>query len=315
MSGIYVHAQILNTLLTQCWLRETPAWISYTVLVVIPILLAWLHMRLRALLGLLASLVCVVLLWTISVVAFSRGWWFPMLAPLVAVVVTTLGVEGYHFFRSHLLLGRFVAPEVADAMLGIPTPGMAQEEREVTIIFSDIRGYTTLSETMAPSDMVELLNEYHSRTLEIYQKHGGRCLSYYGDAQMILYGAPARKEDHAMAAVRAACEVQAVLLDLAERWKKRNLESFEVGIGICTGKVYMGLVGSQEHMEYTAIGDAVNTASRLQGLSRELDSPILASESTVLLAGARVAAEPLKAVALKGKAQSVMTYRILGFRP
>lgn len=316
MAGIMIHANILNGLLTGARIVAAPDWAYLLCLILFPPLLAWPLSRMRALPGLAVALAVLAIYTVIVAYAFSHGLWIKWVAPAVAIVLATVAVEGFHFVRSHYLLGRFVAPEVADALLarGGSLESMTHE-KEVTVVFSDIRGYTTLSETMAPSEMTALLNEYHSHTVPLYQKHGGRCLDYLGDAQMVVFGDPYHAEDHAAAAVRAACDVQDAIADLNRQRETEGRAPFDVGIGLCTGLVSIGTVFAADgHAQYTAIGDPTNTAARVQGLSRDLDSKVLAAESTVKSAGDAIEVEPLKEVMLKGKAKPLMVYRVLGYR-
>ena len=316
MSGGMIHVNVLNGLLTGASIEEMSPGFYYLTIILLPLLVAVPLSRMRALPGLVLAFTVLVAWWAVVAYAFSRGIWIRGVAPAVSLVLTTLTVLGFQFLRTHFLLGKFVAPEVADAILrrGGDLSGMS-EEKEVSIVFSDIRGYTTLSETMEPAEMQALLNEYHTHTVAVYEKHGGRALDYLGDAQMVLFGDPLHKHDHAAAAVRAACDVQDTIEALNARREKEGRAPFDVGIGVCTGVVAMGIVGADKgHAQYTAIGDAVNTAARVQALSRELDSKILATESTVKSAGDAIEAEPIKAVSLKGKATSTMVFRVLGYK-
>ncbi len=310
--GIYVHADILNTLLTQCWLQEMPQPLYLFSIVLLPLLVALRISRMSAWSGLTVALGSMLGYSALTIFAFAHGFWIKAVAPCVGIFLAAGIVFCYQTLRSHNLISLFVTPEIARRMLATGGDTSVIEERVITVLFSDIRGYTTLIEKMFPRDAMELLNEYHTITIDIYERHGGRCVSYYGDAQMVLFGAPLDNKNHAAAAVRAALEAQQALVDMRARWQERARATFEVGIGICTGPAACGFVGSAGHREYTAIGDSTNTAARIQALSQQTQSPVLASEETVKEAGDAIRAEPLEPVMLKGKTEPVMIYRILG---
>src|SRR5262249_27100495 len=186
------------------------------------------------------------------------------------------------------LLGKVVSPEIAaellrkDAILG-------GEEREVTVLFSDLRNFTSMSEKLAPQEMLEILNRYFTGMSAIIEKHGGVVDKYMGDALMALFGAPLADPDDADRAMQAALEMTEALDDLNRRWQKRGLPTIGVGIGINTDIVVAGNMGSETRLNYTVIGDGVNLASRLEGLTKtaEYEARIIISGSTLANAKTR----------------------------
>ncbi len=184
------------------------------------------------------------------------------------------------------------------------------EEREVTILFSDIRRFTNMAEGMPPARVVALLNEYFSRMIGIITAHEGMVDKFMGDAVMALFGAPVHLGDEALRSVRCALEMQAALREINQAREAAGEPPFAVGIGINTGPVVAGNIGSQDRMEYTVIGDNVNIAARLQGIAKA--GEILVSESTYRAIRERVVATALAPVALKGKSSPLPVYRIDG---
>jgi adenylate cyclase len=178
---------------------------------------------------------------------------------------------------------RFVNPHVVQDLLargGFPPAG---QMREITILFSDIRGFTTLSEQLPPEQVVSLLNRYFGRQVEVILRHGGCLDKFIGDAIMAFWGAPLDDPDHAHHAVAAALEMSEQL----EQFKRELGEQgahFDVGVGLNSGAAIVGLMGSENKREYTAIGDAVNVASRIEGLTKGV-ARILVSEETVRRCG------------------------------
>lgn len=316
--GVAVHAEIINTMMRQAFIRESRPWVDALLLLVLPLALAWIFQRVNGVFVLLTAFGVMGGLVGSAVVLFKHGWWIRVLGPSVAVFSTALLVVIYQFIRSHMLLRQFITPELAHDLLLAEGANAHTTEQDCTVIFSDIRGFTTLNEQMPPTRMVELLKEYHTLTVPIYERHGGRCLDYLGDAQMVVYGDPmslrrAREKNHAVAALTAGLEVHEAIEAMNARWVERGDPPFDVGIGACSGVVAVGVLGADTaHLQYTVIGDVTNTAARVQGLSRDLRAPVICTQSTADRAGDRLVTERIESVSLKGKAKEVVVHRVLG---
>lgn len=181
----------------------------------------------------------------------------------------------------------------------------------VTVLFSDIRSFTTISERMNAQELVSLLNEYFTEMVGIIIEEDGVVDKYIGDAIMAVFGAPVPKFDDAVRAVRAAVRMRVGLARLNDRLATRGLPPLQTGIGIHTGDVVAGNIGSEARMEYTVIGDAVNLASRLESSTKELGAPVLISEDTYLLVRDRFETRPIREITVKGRLQPVMTYEVI----
>jgi adenylate cyclase len=204
---------------------------------------------------------------------------------------------------------RYFAPNLAEeiaAQEGEVQLGGAK--RPVVVFFSDIRGFTSMSEQMLPDDIARLLTEYFTEMVEIVFKHGGTLDKFMGDAIMALWGAPIAHEDDADRAMLAAMEMQQVLAELNAKWEQDGRQHVNIGIGINFGEVFAGNIGSQQRLEYTVIGDAVNVASRL--CSKAGPGDILVSEPFMRELKRPPKAEALESLELKGKAQRVPVYRV-----
>jgi adenylate cyclase len=187
------------------------------------------------------------------------------------------------------------------------------ETLTVTILFSDIRGFTSLSEEMNDAQaLVALLNEYFTEMVRIVMEENGVVDKYIGDAIMAVFGAPVSKNDDAVRAVRAAVRMRLALADLNERLVARGVSPLRTGIGIHTGEVVAGNIGSEQRMEYTVIGDAVNLASRLESSTKELNVDVLISSDTYALVKDTCVAEAVREVTVKGRSEAVMTYAVHG---
>lgn len=187
------------------------------------------------------------------------------------------------------------------------------ETLTVTILFTDIRSFTTLSEKMDdPQALVKLLNEYFTEMVGIVMEHDGVVDKYIGDAIMAVFGAPVPKEEDALNAVKAAVRMRQALRKLNTRLAARGVDPIRTGIGLHTGSVVAGNIGSDRRMEYTVIGDAVNLASRLESSTKELGVNVLISEDTYALVKDHIQTRPVKEITVKGKTKPVMTYEVLG---
>ena len=206
---------------------------------------------------------------------------------------------------------RYVAREVVEEVLKDPEHAMLTgERREATVLFCDIRGFTSMSERLTPEQVVSLLNEFYTLMIETVFKHDGTLDKFLGDAVMAVFGAPIAHPDHAARAVRTALDMRQAIAELGRRRRAAGQDSFEVGIGVSLGEVVAGTVGTEQRMEYTVIGDSVNVASRLQ--DRAKPGSILLSRRTYQAVRDLVDAKSLGAMKVKGKEEEVEVYEVRG---
>lgn len=207
--------------------------------------------------------------------------------------------------------GKYMTRSVLDHLMGGKIQ-LGGETLQVSILFSDIRSFTSLSETMNAQELVALLNEYLTEMVTVIIEEDGVVDKYIGDAIMAVFGAPVPKPDDAERAVRAAVRMRVALSNLNERLAARGIAPLRTGIGIHSGEVVAGNIGSEARMEYTVIGDAVNLASRLESNTKELGVDVLISEDTLRLIGEGFTTRPVGEITVKGRAQPVMTYEVQG---
>jgi adenylate cyclase len=211
--------------------------------------------------------------------------------PLLALVLGAFGalalrivVDVFERERVRDIFGRFVPEAVVDDVLAKTGEDvrLGGVRREVTVMFTDVRGFTTYSETRPPDEVIDVLNRYLTAMTDVIMNHGGTLISYMGDGIMAIFGAPLEQPDHADRALAAAREMVTTGLDEFNRWMAEQDagQGFRMGVGLNTGPVMVGNVGSERRLEYTAIGDVTNTASRLEGLTKGTPHMIFLADST-----------------------------------
>lgn len=209
------------------------------------------------------------------------------------------------------LFGRFVPPEVVEGLVS----GQVQlggKRAEVTILMSDIRGFTRLSERMQPEQVVRFLNDYFSRMVEIVTRHGGSIDKFIGDGMLAVFGAPLALPDHAARAVQCALDMQACMVDFNKELLATNREPVRIGIAINTGVAVAGTIGSKERMEYTVVGDTVNVAARLESLNLRLRTEMLVTESSYAATQRLFNFKGHGLVTVRGHEAPVGVYELLG---
>ena len=210
-------------------------------------------------------------------------------------------------------LERFLAPEVVEMIASNPSEiRLGGVNQKVSILFADVRGFTGLSETLPPEKVVEILNEYFTRVTDVIFDHGGTLDKYLGDGVMALFGAPISKGNDAANAVRAALSIQKLIEELNRDAVDRNWPELRVGIGVNTGIVTAGNIGSPKRIDYTVIGDAVNVSSRL--CNNAAAGQVLVSESTAMEVGGEFRLQQLAALQLKGKSKPMPVFSVLGLQ-
>jgi adenylate cyclase len=259
--------------------------------------------------------VSAVLLWA-SYGAVGRGSLVPVFAPLAFAWAFFFAASLIEYLREKrtreqavTLFSRFLNPQVVSQLVdkGATPESLSGQEKEVTVLFSDIRGFTAHSETHSPQEIVALLNRYFSRQVEVIFRHGGTLDKFIGDCIMAFWGAPVERPDHARAAVAAALEMTQVLEAFRRELAAQGsdmAEAFDVGIGLHSGRAVVGFIGAEQKLDYTAIGDTVNLASRIEGLTKGV-SRVLVSRDTVEACGSAFEFAPRGSYKVKGRTQEV----------
>jgi adenylate cyclase len=225
-------------------------------------------------------------------------------------------IELYRKLRSEVRirehLRRFVSPNVAEKIIAERGGGdfhLISQRTPVSVLFADIRGFTRISESLPPLTVARILNAFFSRMSEVVFRNGGTLDKFVGDSLMVLFNAPVLHPDHEMAAVKTAVEMRRHLREMLPEWKAQGLPEIHMGIGINSGEAVAGSIGTDERMEYTAIGDTVNTAARVCGIAKP--DQILVTGNVYEKLPVEFKAAPLGPVQLKGKSQPVPLFEIV----
>jgi adenylate cyclase len=312
--GVEILATAIENLKNQRMMRAAPAGFSLTFAL---ILLGLLYLAFRR--GINALRVgwglsaCAILTLGASYIAAGRLYLLPVLAPLLLGWSYYFVCASQEYLRERRsreqavqMFSRFVNPHIVKELVAHGGLSRAGESRQISVLFSDIRGFTTLSEKRTPQEVVALLNRYFTLQVEVVFRHGGSLDKFIGDCIMAFWGAPLDDPDHAKNAVAAALEMAEVLQRFKLELGEQDAD-FDVGIGIHSGPAVVGLIGSEQRREYTAIGDTVNLASRIEGLTKGV-SRILVSSDTMRLCGAAFDFKSFGSYKVKGRDQEVESF-------
>jgi len=319
MNGVEIHASFLNTILQKKYLFELPKWILALWILGISLLLGMVIPLVRA----RWSVPLAVLLWLSSVVSafvcFDKGYIVDILWITIAIVLSFAAVMLERRVESEKqkreirhAFSHYVSSSVVDSILNNPSQlQLGGVRKDMTVLFSDVRGFTTISEGLSPDALVKLMNTYLTRMTDIVFKHEGVLDKYIGDAVMAFWNAPLEQKDHAKRAVDTALEMLSELRKMNEEKLFGDLE-IKIGVGINSGEMVVGNMGSTDRFDYTVIGDSVNLGSRMEGLTKQYGIAFLISESTKAeLPEGEYLIRPIDLVAVKGKNKPVKMYEVM----
>ena len=315
MPGVEIHANMLETLFQGIWLTRVPRWAVAALVLVAGVFAVWATNQARPLVA-FAVVAGVGLAYSgAGFMAFVWGRLWVDLVPVPLALGLGYGATVVENFineqREKRRLSRFFSPDVLRQVVRHRDElALGSSRRLITVLFSDIRGFTSISEKLAPEEVAELLREYLTKLTEAVFRHGGTVDKYIGDAVMALYNAPFDQPDHAVHAVRTALEFQEIVKALSDRWEAKCGVALKNGVGINTGDAVVGTLGSVQRLEYTAVGDAVNVASRLEGLTKDFATPIVVSESTYQAVEHLFSGRYLGEVTVKGKEIPVKIFAV-----
>ena len=323
MPGVEIHANAIRSILQRDFIRCLGYPYNWFLIIGLGIVTSLLTFRLRPLMGLVPTVVLMLVITLVCFMWFFKyNFWIEQLRPSMAVAFSYIGSVVQQYMeerrRRQMIRGifsRYVPESVVDVLIGNPELlRLGGEERELSVLFSDVEGFTTVSERLQPLELANLLNEYLTPMTNLVFKYEGTLDKYMGDGIMALFTAPRPCENHAELAVRAGCEMLQTVDRLKGKWTDEGRPAFDIGIGIHSGEVIVGNIGSERRMDYTAVGDNVNLASRLEQLNKQFNTKMIVSEETYLRVKNIVDARDLGTTGVKGKSGEIRVYEIVGMR-
>ena len=321
--GLEIHANVIDSILQGQFLYR-PNWITLLDILAIVIIGVILGVSLPQVKALWGALIGGFFFFSILVLGKflfeAQGVWMNNTYPLLNLVLVYLGVTGYQYMTEEMekkkvrgAFQHYLSAPVVEEMLKNPEKlKLGGEKKDLTVLFSDIRGFTSISERMTPEAMVKFLNEYLSRMTDVVFKYDGLLDKYIGDAIMAIWGAPLDQPDHAHRACTTALDMMAELRKLQKKWTAEGLPALNIGIGVNAGPMVVGNMGSNRRFNYTVIGDSVNTGSRLEGLNKVYRTNIIISEMIYERVSGQFVVRELDLVRVKGKDEPVKIYEMLG---
>ena len=320
--GLEVHANVIDSILQRQFLYR-PNWVTLfdiLAITIIGVLLGLILPRVKALWGALSGILILIAFTLLFQYLFqAQGYWVNLTYPMLNLVLTYLGITGYRYWTEERekkkIRGAFqyyLTASVVEQMLKNPEKlRLGGEKKDLTVLFSDIRGFTSISEHMTPETLVKFLNEYLTKMTDIVFKYDGLLDKYMGDAIMAIWGAPLDQPDHAQRACYTALEMVDALRTLQEKWAAEGMPRLNIGIGVNAGPMVVGNMGSDRRFDYTVMGDSVNLGSRLEGLNKLYGTNITVSETTYERVREEILGRELDSVRVKGKDQPVKIYELI----
>lgn len=324
VAGVYIHATLAQNILDNRHLtRPRHIIVIELALFLLVGVIAGLVMTRLNVIGQLVTALLMIAAWLVldQFVLFANGLVVYTVLPVFQILATLLAVALWRFLveqrgreATKTAFGRYLAPAVMEQVLTNPEEYLKLGGRryEATVLFSDIRGFTTISEALSPEELGLLLNRYMTPMTNIVFEFGGTLDKYIGDAVMAFWGAPLEQSDHALRAARAALKMMTVVEELNKDFEAAGLPRIAIGVGLSSGPMTIGNMGSDDHFSYTALGDRVNLGSRLEGQTKDYGVDIIVSDATYQLIKDVMMCRELGALRVKGKYEPVRIYQLIG---
>jgi adenylate cyclase len=323
-AGVEVHATVIDNLLQGHFLREAGnGWATLAIFVVALLAATLVYLSNSALIYTLSAIALGLAYSSLTWTLFRQGGvWQAMVAPLVAGTLSFTGstltryaTEGREKGRYRKTLLKYISPQLVNTIMqDVAWEDLRAEKRTLTVLFSDIRGFTSISEKMPPEVVIKTLNEHLNMMVSVVFKNHGTLDKFIGDCVMAYWGAPLAQPNHAELAARAALEMIEGLEKLNEKWQSEGRPVLKIGVGLNTGEMLFGNIGSEQRMDFTVIGDNVNLGSRLESATKDLHATIVISEATYHEIREIAEVRPLGSISVKGKEQKTVVYELLGMK-
>ncbi len=319
MSGVEIHANAVKTIISQNFLKPLKNFYQILIFLIVPMLLGLTICFGKIRLSAVFALISVFAYLVAAIILFDRGFVLDIFYFIVVVIFSYLSLVVMKYFFTakekkfiQNTFSRYVSQEIIDEITANPEKlKLGGQKKELTILFSDVRGFTTISEKLSPEDLVALLNNYLTAMTDTIMELSGVIDKYIGDAIMAFWGAPIDEGRHAEIACLASLEMIKKLKAKQPEWRKQYDVEVNIGIGLNTGEAVIGNMGSDKRFDYTIMGDSVNLASRLESLTKQYGVKILISQFTKIKAGEKFIYRFLDRVAVKGKKEAVEIYELV----
>ena len=321
MSGSEIHANALYTLMNRCFIHYPTIPVTLLLVLTLSIITTYLASKLKPWISLILTIIVFIsFLVTCDILFDIKNIWLEIVRPSYALVFSYIVAIGYRYTISERskrelrrMFDRYVSTEIVEKIISNPLQlKLGGERKDITVLFSDIRGFTSMSESMEPEAVVSILNDYLTAMTDIIFSWGGTIDKFIGDAIMAVFGAPIPYEDHTYRATKAALGMREVLKKLWEKWEKEGKHTFDIGISISSGVAIVGNIGSVRRTEYTAIGDIVNLGAKIEPLNKEFNTHILITESVYERIKEKAKAVEIGEVKVRGKKQKVRLFELVG---
>jgi adenylate cyclase len=322
MPGVEINANLVQSILTRDYLYYQDDVTAVGIIFLFSLLAGIIMYRFRIHIATILLAIIAIVYIFYSIYTFDTGIIMNILYPLLSISVVYIILVVIYYLTEEKsrkwitsVFGKYVSPVVIENLIKNPNKiNLGGEKRNITLFFSDIRGFTSISEKLKPEDLVRLLNEYLTEMTSIIIKDQGLVDKYMGDGIMAFWGAPLDQINHAEMACSSSLEMIDKLGELKKKWKKEGIPSFDIGIGLNSGDAIVGNMGSYSRFDYTAMGDNVNLASRMEGLNKIYGTNIIISKNTYNIIKDKFECRKLDIVKVKGKKKSISIYELISYK-
>jgi adenylate cyclase len=319
MPGVEVNANLVQAILTKDFIYHQDDISSIGIIFLLALVTGFLFYIFRIHIATILLTMIIICYIVSAIYIFDTGILMKILYPIITIIAVYIPLVIMLYLTEEksrkwvtTVFGKYVSPVVIESLLKDPDKlNLGGEKRNITIFFSDIRKFTSISEKLSPEELVNLLNEYLSEMTSIIMKDQGLVDKYMGDAIMAFWGAPLEQSNHPELACSSSLEMIEKLKEIQIRWKENDLPTFDIGIGLNSGDAIVGNMGSFKRFDYTVIGDNVNIASRIEGLNKIYGTNIIISENTYKIIKDKFDTRKLDAVKVKGKKRPILIYELL----
>lgn len=318
--GVYIQATNIDNLLNNDFIKKPDRSLN---LIILGLILALTFSAILFMPPVLSSVAIPILMlgyFQVCFFSYSRDFAIDVITPQVFIICSLIIGYGYKYFSEEKekkqiksLMAKYVSKEVmADILNHVDKAQLGGKKSEITVLFADIRGFTSISETLEPEMVSSILSDYFSEMVPIILKHKGMLNKFMGDALLAVFGAPIENPEHSRLAIMCAMEMLEKVKELQKKWNAEGKPKIKIGIGINTGIAFVGNIGSEDRMEYTVIGDTVNIANRLESFNKIYNSSLIISSSTYEKVKDTVDVIKVSSVTIKGRSEPIDIFEVTG---